>query len=201
MPRSLSVPSVCDDHRLAPLLTPRSVALVGASPRNGSVGNAAAKALRRSGFTGDISFVPNTPLAAEISARIDDNLVITWADAGSADNQRRYVAWSTTSQAAAGDLSGYAQSGITYADDITIDVGSAAQVFFRVVSLDAGGNRLPHGSYRIEAEVHRGTEVSSGAMFTVVDVESVTLGAGGQDLTLSVSGLGDIDMSQVRKIM
>ncbi len=44
-------------HRLAPLLTPRSIALVGASPRKGSVGNAAAIALQRSGFAGPISFV------------------------------------------------------------------------------------------------------------------------------------------------
>ena len=74
-------------------------------------------------------------------------------------------------------------------------------VDFEWNGLDADGNSLPGGEYQIAAEVHRGTEVSAGAMFTVVDVESVTLGVGGQDLTLSVSGLGDIDMSQVRKIM
>ena len=82
-----------------------------------------------------------------------------------------------------------------------LGIQQAGMVDFEWNGLDANGNRLPQGAYRIEAEVHRGTEVSSGAMFTVVDVESVTLGAGGQDLTLSVSGLGDIDMSQVRKIM
>jgi len=63
------------------------------------------------------------------------------------------------------------------------------------------GNTLPTGEYQIAAEVHRGKAVSAGQIYTVVDVESVTLGVGGQDLTLSVSGLGDIDMSQVRKIM
>ncbi len=67
--------------------------------------------------------------------------------------------------------------------------------------LDADGNRLPGGEYRISAEVHRGTEVTAGNTFSVVDVESVTLGVGGQDLTLSVTGLGDIAMGQVRKIM
>jgi len=80
-------------------------------------------------------------------------------------------------------------------------VQQAGMVDFQWNGQDANGNSLPGGEYQIAAEVHRGTEVSSGAMFTVVDVESVTLGAGGQDLTLSVSGLGDIDMSQVRKIM
>ncbi len=77
----------------------------------------------------------------------------------------------------------------------------AGMVDFEWDGLDTGGNRLPGGQYQIAAEVYRGTEVEAGNMFTVVDVESVTLGAGGQDLTLSVSGLGDIDMSQARKIM
>ena len=66
---------------------------------------------------------------------------------------------------------------------------------------DADGNRLDNGEYRIAAEVHRGDTVTSGNTYTVVDVESVTLGVGGQDLTLSVSGLGDIGMDQVRKIL
>ena len=35
---------------------------------------------------------------------------------------------------------------------------------------------------------------------SVVDVESVTIGKAGQDLTLSISGLGNINMADVRKI-
>lgn len=77
----------------------------------------------------------------------------------------------------------------------------AGLIDFEWNGLDQDGNGLPAGEYQLAAEVYRGTEVSSGSMFTVVDVESVTLGVGGQDLTLSVSGLGDIDMNQVRKIM
>jgi flagellar basal-body rod modification protein FlgD len=80
-------------------------------------------------------------------------------------------------------------------------VQQAGLIDFEWDGLDGNGNSLPGGKYQIEAEVYRGTEVSAGNTFTVVDVESVTLGVGGQDLTLSVSGLGDIDMSQVRKIM
>ena len=80
-------------------------------------------------------------------------------------------------------------------------VQPAGMVDFEWNGLDAGGNAMPSGEYRISAEIQRGNEISSGIMFTVVDVESVTLGVGGQDLTLSVSGLGDIDMNQVRKIM
>ncbi len=80
-------------------------------------------------------------------------------------------------------------------------VQQAGLIDFEWNGLDADGNSLPSGEYQIAAEVYRGNEVSSGSMFTMVDVESVTLGVGGQDLTLSVSGLGDIDMGQVRKIM
>ena len=77
----------------------------------------------------------------------------------------------------------------------------AGLVDFSWDGLDQDGDPYPSGTYKVSAEVHQGTEVSSGNVFTVVDVESVTLGVGGQGLTLGVSGLGDIDISQVRKIM
>ncbi len=80
-------------------------------------------------------------------------------------------------------------------------VQQAGLIDFEWNGMDAEGNPLPAGEYGIAAEVRRGSEVGAGQMYTVVDVESVTLGVGGQDLTLSVSGLGDIDMGQVRKIM
>ena len=82
-----------------------------------------------------------------------------------------------------------------------LGVQQAGLVDFQWNGLDANGNSLPGGEYQISAEIHRGNTVSSGQMFTVVDIESVTLGVAGQDLTLSVSGLGEIDMSQVRKIL
>ena len=78
---------------------------------------------------------------------------------------------------------------------------SAGLIEYEWNGQDGAGNRLGNGEYRIAAEVHRGDAVSSGNTYTVVDVESVTLGAGGQDLTLSVNGLGDIGMNQVRKIL
>ena len=77
----------------------------------------------------------------------------------------------------------------------------AGLVDFSWDALDQNGDPYPSGTYKVSAEVHQGAEVSSGNMFTVVDVESVTLGVGGQGLTLDVTGIGEIDMSQVRKIM
>jgi flagellar basal-body rod modification protein FlgD len=64
----------------------------------------------------------------------------------------------------------------------------------------ADGSRAAPGLYTVSAEVHQGDGISSGTMFTQARVESVTLGQAGQDLTLTVSDLGDIPMSQIRKI-
>jgi len=67
--------------------------------------------------------------------------------------------------------------------------------------LNADGNRVSPGLYQVSAELHQGDNVTAGDMLTTVQVESVTLGQAGQDLTLTVSDLGDISMSQIRKIM
>jgi len=64
----------------------------------------------------------------------------------------------------------------------------------------ADGSRAAPGLYTVSAEVHQGDGISSGTLFTQARVESVTLGQAGQDLTLTVSDLGDIPMSQIRKI-
>ena len=67
--------------------------------------------------------------------------------------------------------------------------------------LDSSGAPFPAGKYAISAEVNRGTSVTAGSTLSVVSVESVTLGKAGQELTLSVSGLGNISMADVRKIL
>lgn len=64
-----------------------------------------------------------------------------------------------------------------------------------------GGQQYSEGAYQISVEVQRGNDVSAGTALTSFQVESVTLGQGGQDLTLTVSHLGDISMSEIRKIM
>ncbi len=64
----------------------------------------------------------------------------------------------------------------------------------------ADGSRAAAGLYTVSAEVRQSDGISSGSMFTQARVESVTLGQAGQDLTLTVSDLGDIPMSQIRKI-
>ena len=52
-----TAPSVGGEHRLRPLLAPRSIALVGGSPREGSVGNLMTRALIKGEFPGDLTIV------------------------------------------------------------------------------------------------------------------------------------------------
>ncbi len=84
-----------------------------------------------------------------------------------------------------------------------IDLGGQQQglVEFEWNGVNAAGNPASPGRYTISAEVHQGEDVEAGEMFTTARVESVTLGQAGQELTLTVSDLGDIGMSQIRKIM
>ena len=72
---------------------------------------------------------------------------------------------------------------------------------FKWDGLDSTGAPSAPGNYTISAEVNHGTSISAGSMLSVVDVESVTIGKAGQDLTLSVSGLGNISMGDVRRIL
>lgn len=82
-----------------------------------------------------------------------------------------------------------------------LGVQQAGLVDFEWDGLDPNGNRMSAGKYQIAAELQQGTQVIAGKTLTVVDVESVTIGIGGKDFTLSVSGLGDVELSQVRKIL
>ena len=78
---------------------------------------------------------------------------------------------------------------------------SAGLVDFNWDGTLENGTKLTDGVYTVSAEVHRGNDVTGGKTLTSSLVESVTLGKGGQDLTLTVSNLGDISMSKIRKIM
>ena len=61
-------------HRLEPLLAPRSIAFVGASPRPGTVGNQMVRTIQSSGYSGDITLInpryreiDGTPCIARLS--------------------------------------------------------------------------------------------------------------------------------------
>lgn len=84
-----------------------------------------------------------------------------------------------------------------------IDLGNQQAGLLNVQwnGLDNDGNRVSPGLFNVSAEVHQSDTVVAGDTLISVQVESVTLGQAGQDLTLTVSDLGDINMSQIRKIM
>ncbi len=67
-------------------------------------------------------------------------------------------------------------------------------------SLDEGGNLLPAGSYRFEALGYYEGEQVAVPMYTATNVDSVTLGQGG-NMTLNLNGVGPIPISQVKEIM
>lgn len=86
-------------------------------------------------------------------------------------------------------------------DRKSLGAQSAGLVNYSWNGQGSNGKTYDSGVFKVTAEVQRGNDTSSGVTLTSVQVESVTLGKGGQDLTLSVSNLGDISMSQIRKIM
>lgn len=63
------------------------------------------------------------------------------------------------------------------------------------------GSQLAPGTYQIQAVVKQGQQTSSAATLAQVQVESVTLGKAGQEPSLNLAGLGEYDMSSIRKIM
>jgi len=86
-------------------------------------------------------------------------------------------------------------------DRTELGTQSAGLVNYSWNGQGSNGRTYNSGAFKVSAEVQRGNDTSSGVTLTSVQVESVTLGKGGQDLTLSVSNLGDISMGQIRKIM
>ena len=84
-----------------------------------------------------------------------------------------------------------------------IDLGRqpAGLIEFDWTGLNDAGDRMTAGAYQISAQVHQGDGVSAGAVLTTSLVESVTVGGAGQELTLTVTGKGDIGLNEIRKIM
>jgi len=85
----------------------------------------------------------------------------------------------------------------------TIDLGrqSAGEMNFTWDGMDGNGNRAPVGNYVITAEALIDGKAQALRTSVVAPVESVTLGQGGRDISLSVAGQGEVPMSSVSKIM
>ncbi len=85
----------------------------------------------------------------------------------------------------------------------TINLGqrAAGQVDFTWDGITNSGNRAAAGSYVISAEAEINDEMQSLKTYIAAPVDSVTLGQGGGEATLSVSGVGEVPMSKIRQIM
>jgi flagellar basal-body rod modification protein FlgD len=77
---------------------------------------------------------------------------------------------------------------------------SMGNVSFSWDGLDTRGVQRPTGTYRIKAEGMVDGQASSFATQLQTRVESVTLGQGGQGVTLNLAGLGRRDLSDVQEI-
>ncbi len=65
----------------------------------------------------------------------------------------------------------------------------------------ADGQPVPPGHYRIGVEAQVGGENKAVETMLVSRVDSVTLGKGGQGVTLNLAGLGTVNFAEVREIM
>ncbi len=66
---------------------------------------------------------------------------------------------------------------------------------------DANGQTVSPGHYRVSVEAQAGEENKALETLLLSRVDSVTLGKGGQGVTLNLAGLGTASLSEVREIM
>lgn len=85
----------------------------------------------------------------------------------------------------------------------TIDMGqqSSGDVRFSWDGMTDSGQPAPAGNYVITAEAAIDGQVQALNSSVIASVESVTLGQGGRDVSLSVAGQGEVSMSRISKIM
>jgi flagellar basal-body rod modification protein FlgD len=83
-----------------------------------------------------------------------------------------------------------------------ISLGSNAQgeVPFVWDGTDSNGERMPPGKYKLVAEAQGPEGGISVNTFVSADVESVTIGNGGQNLVLNLQDMGSVDFARVREI-
>lgn len=74
-------------------------------------------------------------------------------------------------------------------------------VYFAWDGLDEAGTAYPPGSYKVIAEAEVDGQNKAVETLMASRVESVSIGKAGQGITLNVTGLGSVSMSDVREIM
>jgi flagellar basal-body rod modification protein FlgD len=83
---------------------------------------------------------------------------------------------------------------------INLGQQEAGNVSFMWDGKDSSGNLMPPGTYRFEAQASYGDESQGLQTSLPANVDSVSLGQNGGELTLNLAGLGSIGLSQVQVI-
>ncbi|MFS2126528.1 flagellar hook assembly protein FlgD [Pseudomonas sp. Pseusp97] len=83
-----------------------------------------------------------------------------------------------------------------------VDMGqqTAGNVSFMWDGKDSSGNLMPPGRYKFEAQTNYEGKTYGLTTFLPANVDSVTLGQNGGELTLNLAGLGSIGLSKVQII-
>lgn len=84
----------------------------------------------------------------------------------------------------------------------SVKIGNASPGFveFTLPGTDVNGNPIAAGDYRIVAEAQVGSSTVAQPTYLAANVDSVTLGQAGGDVTLTLAGLGTAKMSDIREI-
>jgi len=83
---------------------------------------------------------------------------------------------------------------------VNLGAQAAGNVSFMWDGKDAGGNLLPPGTYRFQAQASDGAQTKGLSTLLPANVDSVTLGQNGGELLLNLAGLGSIGLSKVQVI-
>lgn len=83
-----------------------------------------------------------------------------------------------------------------------LELGTQAggAVDFSWNGLDGNGERMPAGTYSISAQAGAEGEGQSFQVMTAAEVESVNLGAAGENPTLNLRGIGEVSLAAVRQV-
>ena len=84
--------------------------------------------------------------------------------------------------------------------ELTLATTGSGEIPFAWDGLDAGGAQMPPGEYRVSAQGTRNGDSTSLDVLTGARVSSVTLGTGGRGPTLSLEGVGEKPLSEIRHI-
>ncbi|MDH5361453.1 MAG: flagellar hook assembly protein FlgD [Gammaproteobacteria bacterium] len=98
------------------------------------------------------------------------------------------------------NVSIYDQSGAVVK---TIPMGQQASgdIYFAWDGTDEAGNTMPPGLYNIQANANINGQNQAMQTMVASRVESVSVGKGGQGVSLNLAGLGSMDFNNVREIM